>query len=371
MASAPNKADALEQDDSALKESTVEDAVLDETEGEQQPHKRFQITSYGADMTVFELTHRLGKDFIVPPAFQRKYVWSKRQASRFIESLLMGLPVPGIFLYKDQKLKKQLLVDGLQRLETLARFKNKTFEGKLFELTEVAEPWDGKTWDDLTGDDKDIIEQSVIHATIFQQDYPKEKDRSIYEVFERINTGGLRLSYQEIRACVSFGSFSKLLRDLNTDTDWRKIFGEPSNRLKDEELILRFFALTHKGNAYTKPMREFLDNFLEDNREFEIYTKDNLTKDFSNAIAIAHGSLGERAFRVGPSLNAAIFDSVMVAIAARLKRGPIVKLDTLKQRYSELLQDTDYQAAYVRATSDEDSVRTRLRIATKWLADVP
>src|SRR5262249_34700378 len=141
-------------------------------------------------------------------------------------SLLMVLPVPGIFLFKDQKLKKQLLVDGLQRLRTMALYTNKQFEGKLFDLTNVADPWDGKTWDDLAPEDRDVIDQSVIHATIFQQDYPKEKDRSIYEVFERINTGGMRLSYQEIRACVSFGSFSALLRELNTNAHWRAIFGK-------------------------------------------------------------------------------------------------------------------------------------------------
>ena len=101
--------------DPELDETLREDCVLDETEAEKRPHNKFQITSYGADMTVFELTHRLEKDLIIPPAFQRKYVWSKRQASRFIESLLMGLPIPGIFLFKDQKLKKQLLGSRLIR----------------------------------------------------------------------------------------------------------------------------------------------------------------------------------------------------------------------------------------------------------------
>jgi hypothetical protein len=135
-------------EDDPLLSSAPNDDVLDESETEQYAHKRFQITSYGADMTAFELTHRLGRDLIVPPAFQRKYVWRIKQASRFIESLLMGLPVPGIFLFKDQRLKKQLLVDGLQRLETVHRFKNKEFDRRLFKLIEVADPWDGKTWDD-------------------------------------------------------------------------------------------------------------------------------------------------------------------------------------------------------------------------------
>jgi hypothetical protein len=192
------RASEPESTTSELAASEVEDTVVDETESEKYAHSRFKITSYGADMTAFELTHRLGRDLIIPPAFQRKYVWRIKQASRFIESLLMGLPVPGIFLFKDQKIRKQLLVDGLQRLESVHRYKNKKFEGKLFKLTEVAEPWSGKTWDELSSEDQDTIDQSVIHATIFQQDFPKERDRSIYEVFERINTGGMRLSPPEI-----------------------------------------------------------------------------------------------------------------------------------------------------------------------------
>lgn len=358
-------------DEAGPVESAADENVVDEAETESQPHNRFQITSYGADMTVFELTHRLGKDLIIPPAFQRKYVWSKRQASRFIESLLMGLPVPGIFLFKDRKLNKQLLVDGLQRLRTLALFKGKQFEGKLFNLVDVAEPWAGETWDDLSPEDRDTIEQSVIHATIFQQDYPKEKDRSIYEVFERINAGGMRLSYQEIRACVSFGPFTTLLRDLTSHPNWRIIYGKQSTRLKDEELILRFFALLHRGDKYTKPMREFLDDFLESNRDFSQFDESKLKSEFSNTINAAHAAFGERAFRIGPSLNAAIFDSVMVGIARRLSKGRIKDNKALEQTYLGLFKNKEYEAAFVRATSDDESVRNRLKIATEAFAGVP
>jgi predicted HicB family RNase H-like nuclease len=283
----------------------------------------------------------------------------------------MGLPVPGIFLFKDQKLKKQLLVDGLQRLRTMSLFKNKQFEGKLFDLGNVAEPWTDKTWDDLSPEDRDAIDQSVIHATIFQQDYPKEKDRSIYEVFERINTGGMRLSYQEIRACVSFGAFSALLRDLNANAQWRAIFGKQSNRLKDEELILRFFALLHRGSEYKKPMREFLDNFLEDNRELVTFSDATFKSEFNNTIDLVHSALGEKAFRVGNSLNAAIFDSVMVGIAHRLSKGPVTDKTALAEAYTNLFKDKAYGAAFVRATSDDESVRNRLKIAKDAFDSVP
>ena len=161
-----------------------------------------------------------------------------------------------------------------------------------------------------------------------------------------------------------------MLRDLNSNAQWRSIFGKPSNRLKDEELILRFFALLHRSGEYKKPMREFLDDFLNDNRDFELFKTDSLTKDFSETIAIAHSVLGDRAFRVGPSLNAAIFDSVMVGIAKRLGTGPIKNPQALESSYLELFKNKEYEVAFVRATSDEESVRNRLRIATEAFSKV-
>lgn len=179
------------------------------------------------------------------------------------------LPVPGIFIYlKD---KKQLIVDGQQRLITLDRFLSSTWEVKTrregnrdvqvsqpFALVDVDPSWEGKTINDLNPDDKDEIENYLIHATIFRQDHPREKDRSIYEVFERINTGGLRLSPQEIRACINHGSFALWLSRAAELDSWRRIYGKRSPRLKDEELILRFLALFSLYRNYKRPMRVFL-----------------------------------------------------------------------------------------------------------------
>ena len=121
--------------------------------------------------------------------------------------------------------------------------------------------------------------------------------------------------------CVSFGEFSTLLRQLNGDAKWREIFGKPSNRLKDEELILRFFAaLLHNGKNYTKPMRGFLDDFLESNRSLQIIKRSRLSNEFESTISLARKALSAKAFRTGSSLNAAIFDSVMVGIARRLQK---------------------------------------------------
>jgi hypothetical protein len=118
-------------------------------------------------------------------------------------------------------------------------------------------------------------------------------------------------------------------------------------------------------------MREFLDEFLDDNREFSCVQKLTLEKEFNDTISIAHSALGDKAFRVGTSLNAAIFDSVMIGIAKRLQRGPIRDKKSVEKTYLSLLDNKGYEAAYVRATSDDESVRSRLKIATDAFSAVP
>src|SRR5262245_34557830 len=165
----------------------LRDNIDDETENEGSGSLKFTITSYGADYPVETIVGRLGQDAFFVPVFQRQFVWSQRHASRFIESLLMGLPVPGIFLYKDTKTSRHLVVDGQQRLRTLQFFYNGTFIDRPFKLTGVREEWEGKTYEDLTSAEQLKIDDSIVHATIFQQDEPKDHLKSLYFVFERIN----------------------------------------------------------------------------------------------------------------------------------------------------------------------------------------
>jgi len=99
----------------------------------------------------------------------------------------------------------------------------------------------------------------IIHATIVKQDDPSEDQSSIYHIFERINTGGIQLHPQEIRTSIYQGTFCALLAELNTNTDWRAIYGPLSKTMRDQELILRFFALLHYRQDYARPMKDFLN----------------------------------------------------------------------------------------------------------------
>lgn len=208
----------------------------------------YSITSYGADYPVDALVKRLGKKDVFIPPFQRGYVWTLRQASRFIESLLLGLPVPGIFLAKEKESQKLLVIDGHQRLKTLEYFYLGDFKekGEGFLLKDVQEKFEGKSYKNLVESDRIKLDDSIIHATIVKQEEPSEDISSIYHIFERLNTGGSLLQPQEIRACIYHGEFNELLNQLNTNKNWRSIYGKISERLKDRELILRFFALCYR-----------------------------------------------------------------------------------------------------------------------------
>ena len=344
-----------------------ETRVLDETQGEPIPF-RYAITSYGADYPVDSLVQRLGRDVIFVPEFQRKYVWTLRQASRFIESLLLGLPVPGVFFAKESDSGKLLIIDGQQRLRSLQYFYSGLFRGKEFALKDVQPRYEGRTFKTLEEEDQIRLSDSVIHATIIKQDEPSDDQSSIYHIFQRLNTGGTLLQPQEIRACIFHGSFADLLEELNEGKDWMTIYGTPSKRLKDQELILRFLALLFFAKDYSRPMNEFLNKFMGWNRNLKNIDRNQITEAFVPTLALINKTLGRKAFRPERSLNAAVYDSIMVGLAKRLKRGELKKPNQFATAYGHLLADNDYMSAIKTGTADEANVKLRLEKATKAFA---
>lgn len=337
------------------------DAVEDDTEGEDTATTPFQISSYGADYTVDSLVKRLRSGAFYIPPFQRAYVWERRQASRFIESLLLGLPVPGVFVARESESSKHLIIDGQQRLKTLQFFFDNKFGGvdRKFRLTNVASKWNGLTIGNLGPDDKLRLEDSVLRVTIFKQDHPDD-NRSIYSVFERLNTGSSKLYPQEIRTCVNHGRFIDLLNELNANENWRSIFGPMSKRQKDQELILRFLAFYFEGDDYKGPMRTFLDQFIAKNRDLREPLGSEFRQIFTDTIQVAYEAIGDRAFRpISKLLNAAVFDSVMVGIAKRIQLKPISDLEQLKNAYETLLTDEQFVSGFTDRTSNVENVRTR------------
>jgi hypothetical protein len=232
-------------------------------------------------------------------------------------------------------------------------------------LAGVAEPYNNRRYSELDEPDRRILGDAVIHATIIQQNEPREDDSGIYAVFERLNNGGRKLYPQEIRASILPGRFSALLESLNNNGDWRRIYGATkSPRLKDIELILRFFALRYRGEKYEKPMKSFLNAFMKRNRDIDDDLATSWKTVFSDMTAKIWQSLGARAFKPsGKAFNAAVFDAVSVGLATVTAEGTVLTDPEILKRYDALIADARFKDAYTRATSDSDSVKTRIELA--------
>lgn len=334
----------------------------------------YSIASYGADYPVDSLVKRIeNKDILVPTfeheeqladdvdAFQREYVWPRPKADRFIESLLLGLPVPGIFLVKEDT-GRLLVLDGHQRLHTLHSFYSGVIQGREYSLAGIQERFIGKTYKTLDVEDRRRLDDSIIHATIVKQEEPSEDWSSIYSIFERLNTGGIALQPQEIRMALYHGPFSALLRELNAVTEWRKLIGPVSRRLKDAELILRFFALLYYRHDYKSPMKEFLNRYMATNRTLSKQDADELKGIFTETSSAILEALGDDAFRPERAVNAALVDALMVGVGVAIQ-GDGIDHGKINEARAALLNDKEFVDAISTGTSQKPKVDLRIKRA--------
>ena len=284
----------------------------------------------------------------------------------------MGLPVPGIFLYKEANTGKHLVVDGQQRLRSLQYFYNGFFKDKAFKLIGVRKQWEGKGYDELESSDRLRLDDSIVHATIFQQDEPKHTLKSLYFVFERINSGGIRLSPQEIRNCISDSAILELVKELNDDLNWRGIFGEKkNNRLKDQELILRALAMIYNSSNYSAPMRDFLNDFTADEKkEATTQSLEMMGELFRSTMTLFNTARGKNAFRLYRALNAAVLEAMVVGLAKRLNKRPFPTADEVGKVHDALMEDKAFVGACTSATATVETVKLRQKLATEAFASV-
>ena len=321
----------------------------------------YKIISYPADYTLQGLYDKWNRDELIITEFQRGWIWSHAQASKLIDSFLLGLPVPSIFLYKEPS-QKQLVIDGQQRLRTIcAFFDGELPDGKKFYLKDVSPQWEGNSYSDLDESERIRLRDSVLRAVIVEQLDPQD-NTSIYHIFERLNTGGTGLTPQEVRNCIYHGPFNDLVVELNKNLTWRAIFGsdKPDPRMRDIELIVRFLALSKDSDLYAKPMKAFLNSFMAQH-QWESTTEPYQTI-FTSTVEKVAQSLVPRPFHPTRGINAAIFDSVMVAFA----RSSSTPAD-VKARFQELLKNPSYSDATSSATTDVDTVKRRISLAQELL----
>jgi hypothetical protein len=341
-----------------------------------------RVVYTGTDFDVEGLVRRMARGDIIIPTFgedlktddpietarfQRPFVWSKTQMDRFIESLLLGYPIPGIFLVQQTD-RRYLVLDGQQRLRTLAAFYDGIVNRKEFSLQAVAEPFRGLTYKTLTKEQRRELDNTFIQATIVQADGSTSSLDAVYQVFERLNSGGTQLTPHEIRIALYAGPLVEWLAELSSSNEWRSVYGPPARHLRDQELVLRIVALLVSPGNYKRPLKKYLNDFMAAHRSLDDLDVEEIEKRFKRAALLIAQGPGEGTLRPGGSaVNAALTEAVFVGLMRRLDADDIDP-SVAAAGMERLLKEPDLNVVIGRATADEESVRKRLALATKAFA---
>lgn len=342
-------------------------------EKEDEAYVEYDIATYPSDYTIDVLLQMKERDDIVIPPFQRKYVWTMDQASLLVESFLLGLPVPPLFLYINEENKSEV-IDGQQRLMSMMYFIEGYFgepdaKGKrqTFRLTGLSErsPFRYKTFKELEDRHQRKLNTSVLRAINIRQLSPHGASTSVFHIFERLNTGGTSLKPQEIRNAVFRGNIVDALKKLNATPEWRKILGitVADKFQRDVELILRLFSLYETWESYEKPMKEHLNRAMKGNKNFNDQRATSFVSRFPVCLNVVVKALGERPFRPSRVINASVLEAVMVT----LLENPTITPQQLERNYEILLEDQDFLKVIRGATTDTKVVKDRLSLARKML----
>lgn len=364
------------------------DEIKEEVEDNYSNDDLYNINSWGADPSFRELITMYKEDELIKPELQRKYVWDKLEASRFIESLLLGLPVPSIFLAKTEDNKK-LIIDGYQRIMTVYDFIEGAWskDNSVFTLSnsdKINERWRNKAFVNLSDSDQRKIKSTTIHAIIFEQKAPQDNDTSLYQIFERINTSGRTLTPQEIRNCVYHGKFNALLIKLNKNPQWRTLFAMSENedeRMLDLEFILRYFALNNslilhshlKSISLKKTLNEYMGRKENQTEEF-LLQKEN---DFNTVIDFIYNNFGVEAFfnlqanteTIRKRFYPTVYDSLMIGTSIALKRG-VSTTQKLMDKRLVLLKDAEYKEYITQGTMRVEHIKGRVQKVLKVIYDM-
>jgi hypothetical protein len=238
-------------------------------------------------------------DIILDPEYQRHYVWDTKKASLLVESILLNVPIPVVYVAEDTD-SKWNVVDGLQRLNSLRRYFSDAF--KLRGL-EVLSELNGLNYSSLNPKAARILRNGILRIIlIFKESHPEIK----YEIFMRLNRGAIKLKEQELRNCLYRGRLNTLLKELKANPKFLEMLGlkKPHKRMDDEELVLRYLALTESFDRdagevkqYTGKMKGTLNKFMESRRNINEETVSQYRDKFSQTIEKVYAVFGANAFR--------------------------------------------------------------------------
>jgi hypothetical protein len=331
------------------------------------------------------------------PEYQRRLVWDQKKKSRFIESLLMNIPVPPVFLYETD-LNRYEVMDGQQRLNAILEFYENTLPLSGLEY------WDalsGLTYGQCPPRIQSGLDRRKISANILLTESIKDDaDFLRRTVFERLNTGGQSLNAQELRNSLYAGPFNDLLIELAGNSLFRRIWGiqshstsppttpelhsdplateEPSGnklfrRMLDCQIVLRFFAFRETGQIRGS-VRRILDDCMARNRDATAQATSNFRKIFLEALDTANKVFAPKTFQVRNEkgewrLSEPLFDAVMVSVDSLIGRRTTL-IEHRRAIMADLVRELKHKRTYeivVGKPNTARAVKQRISILTKLL----
>lgn len=303
---------------------------------------------------------------IIKPEFQRDIVWLNPAQTRFIDSLVKQLPIPSMCISLDYKTEKRLVIDGLQRISTVIKFLSDD-KWRLSELDDIDSKISGRTVSYIKDKHPEIfgrIENLTIPITVLRCDYSKKSHLNyLFTIFHRLNTGGNKLSNQEIRNCIYSGSLNDLLKKIVELEITKNIFGiEPSKkyRYSYEELILRTFCFAESYENYTGKLAKYLNEYMQSKKN--ISTEESETKE--NRIINTLHLLYEKILdgKPLPTLSKATTEALLVGIYNNLDTLNVRQNHEIIQRFEALKSDPLFSVDNLKeGLAEKEKVQNRIK----------
>jgi len=317
---------------------------------------------------------------IVRPEYQRKFVMDNKLSSRLIESILMDVPSPVIYL-AEEKDNTFSVIDGQQRLTSFISFiKGKYPDNRDFSLSslKILTELNKKKFTDLDKSLQQKIFTTKLPCTIIKKE---SQDDIKFDIFERLNTGSVRLNEDEIRNVIYRGEYIKLLAELENDELFHKLVLNDNykKRMIYRGMILRFFAISEKSYINYKPsIKQFCNKELRDNRFISIDKQKEYKARFKKSLELVYTVFGEYAFRRfvfgnkesvfgkwNKNINMSLYDIQMCGFVNYEKHQIIPKADEIRESLIKLMSyDDKFITSIEISTSDRNALQTRFKI---WL----
>lgn len=309
------------------------------------------------------------KELQVDPEFQRNLVWKIEQQSRFIESVILNFPLPPFYI-NEKKDGKFILIDGLQRTTSLHRFINDEFK---LEGLEALTRLNGMSFSELDRRLQRKIEDKKLLLYILKPSVPL---KVVYDLFNRINTGGTQLNRQEVRHCIYMGKSTRLLKKLSEKDYFRAAIDEgiKSTRMKDREAILRFlaFSIYDYNIDYKGDLSDFLEKAMVKINGMQDQEIEELKKNFKRVMELTYDFFGKKNFRFPTErsrgrLNIAMLETVCYFFLKHPDKFLLANKEKIKNNLNDLVSNKDYFDAARYATGDKPRVNTRFNLALEIL----